>query len=92
MKQLIELTNEEAKSHFLKCASYFNGDLPKYISFEPIIDAVAAVMNGGYFNQFKSSNPSDLSGVNYNLVANKDGKLAWRPKDNQGQAADRVLK
>ena len=79
MKQLIELTNEEAKSHFLKCASYFNGDLPKYISFEPIIDAVAAVMNGGYFNQFKSSNPSDLSGVNYNLVANKDGKLAWRP-------------
>jgi len=79
MKRLIELTNEEAKKHFLKCSSYFNGDLPKYISFEPILTAVSEVMNGGSFNQFKSENPSYLSGVNYNLIANKDGKLAWRP-------------
>ncbi len=79
MKRLIDLTNDEAKQHFLKCSSYFNGDLPKYISFQPIITAVSEVMNGNGFNQFKSENPSDLSGVNYNLIANKDGKLAWRP-------------
>ncbi len=79
MKKLIDLTNEEAKQHFLKCSSYFNGDLPKYISFQPIITAVSEVMNGGSFKQFKSKNPSDFSGVNYNLIANKDGKLAWRP-------------
>jgi len=79
MKRLIDLTNNEAKQHFLKCSSYFNGDLPKYISFQPLITAVSQVMNGGGFNQFKSSNPSDSSGVNYNLIANKDGKLAWRP-------------
>ncbi|MFN3238677.1 MAG: RNA-directed DNA polymerase [Pseudomonadales bacterium] len=79
MKRLIDLTNGEAKQHFLKCSSYFNGDLPKYISFQPLITAVSEVMNGGEFNQFKSESPSDLSGVNYNLIANKDGKLAWRP-------------
>lgn len=79
MRRVIDLTNEEAKQHFLKCSSYFNGDLPKYISFQPILTAVSEVMAGGFFNQFKSENPADLSGVNYNLIANKDGKLAWRP-------------
>ena len=79
MKRLIDLTNEEAKQHFLKCSSYFNGDLPKYISFQPIITAVSEVMEGKEFSRFKSKNPADLSGVNYNLIANKDGKLAWRP-------------
>lgn len=79
MKRLIELSNEEAKVHFLKCSSYFNGDLPSYISFEPVITAVDNVINGDSFTQFKSKNPSDYSGVNYNLIANKDGKLAWRP-------------
>ena len=79
MKKLIELSNEEARQHFLKCSSYFNGDLPKYISFQPIITKISEVMNGGSFSQFKSENPSDFSGVNYNLIANKDGKLAWRP-------------
>lgn len=79
MKRLIDLSNEEAKEHFLKCSSYFNSDLPGYISFEPILTAVSDVMNGGSFTQFRSKNPSDFSGVNYNLIANKDGKLAWRP-------------
>jgi hypothetical protein len=79
MKRLIDLTNEEAKQYFLKCSSYFNGDLPKYISFQPILTAVSEVMAGGFFSQFKSDNPADSSGVNYNLIANKDGKLAWRP-------------
>jgi hypothetical protein len=79
MKRLIELSSDEAKVHFLKCSSYFNGDLPKYISFEPILTAVADVINGGNFAEFKSKSPSDFSGVNYSLIANKDGKLAWRP-------------
>ena len=79
MKRLIELSNKEAKEHFLKCSSYFNGDLPMYISFEPILTAVAKVIKGDTFTKFKSKNPSDFSGVNYNLIANKDGKLAWRP-------------
>lgn len=79
MKKLVELTNEEARIHFLKGSSYFNGDLPSYISFEPILTKVADVLNGGYYTAFKSKIPNNFSGVNYNFVSNKDGKLDWRP-------------
>ncbi len=80
MKRLVELTNEEAKQHFLKGSSYFNGDMPSYISFEPILTDVDALLNGKSYTAFKSaSNPNDFPNVNYNFIANKDGRFAWRP-------------
>lgn len=79
MKRLVELSNEEARKHFLKESSYFNGDLPSYISFEPILNDVEAVLKGENYAAFKSKNPKDLPNVNYNFIANKDGKFAWRP-------------
>ena len=56
MKRLIELSNEEAIAHFLKGCSYFNGDLPKYISFEPILNDVSDVLKGSNYAKFKSEN------------------------------------
>ena len=79
MKRLIDLSNEEARAHFLKGSSYFNGDLPKYISFEPILNDVFAVLKGEKYAQFKNANPQELPNVNYNFIANKDGKFALRP-------------
>ena len=79
MKKILDLTAAEAKAHFLKGSSYFNGDFPDYISFEPILQAVTGILAGESFSAHKSSNPSDLSGVNYSFVANKDGRFAWRP-------------
>lgn len=79
MKKLIHLSAEAAKEHFLKGSSYFNGDFPDYISFEPILNDVAEVLGGGYFTEHKQSKPDLLSGVNYSFVANKDGRFAWRP-------------
>jgi hypothetical protein len=79
MKRLIDLSNTDARIHFLKGSSYFNGDLPSYLSFEPILRDVAAALNGESFAQFKSENPANLDGVNYSLIANKDGRFAWRP-------------
>ena len=79
MKRLVELSNEEVQRHFLKGSSYFNGDMPSYISFEPILTDVDALLNGGNYAAFQAANPNDFSGVNYNFVANKDGKFAWRP-------------
>ena len=37
------------------------------------------MLNGDSYAGFKSANPNDFPGVNYNFLANKDGKLAWRP-------------
>lgn len=79
MPQIIELPSADARAHFLKGSSYFNGDFPKYISFEPILQGVAAALNGGDYNGFKNAKPYELSNVNYSFTANKDGRLAWRP-------------
>ncbi len=79
MKRLIDLTHDEAKAHFMKGSSYFNGDLPRYISFEPILNGVASVLKGGSYSQFQKSKPGLLPNVNYNFIANKDGRFAWRP-------------
>ncbi|MEM7538559.1 MAG: RNA-directed DNA polymerase [Chloroflexota bacterium] len=79
MKRLVELTHKEAKQHFMKGSSYFNNDMPDYISFEPILVEVDEVLKGKNYHGFKSSNPNDFSNVNYNFMANKDGKFAWRP-------------
>lgn len=79
MKKLTELTAAEAKAHFLKDASYFNGDFPDYLNFGPIITDVADALKGGHFWGIKSSNPDHLSDVNYIFLSNKDGRFAWRP-------------
>jgi hypothetical protein len=79
MKLLTELTPSEAKAYFLKGSSYFNHDFPLYISFEPILQDVAKVLNGKQYFEFKLSNPALLPDVNYNFIANKDGRFAWRP-------------
>lgn len=79
MKKIIDLSNEEAKAYFLKGSSYFNSEIPNYISFEPILANVAKVLSGKNFSDFQSSTPSNFSGVNYSFLSNKDGKFAWRP-------------
>ena len=79
MKRLKNLSGQEVRAHFLKGSSYFRDDIPQYLSFEPILSDVAAVLAGGPYTQFKKSNPSDFPNVNYNFIANKDGRFAWRP-------------
>lgn len=79
MQRLVDLSHDEAKKHFLKGSSYFNADMPNYIGFESILNDVSAVLDGKSYTQFKASHPGDHSGVNYNLIANKDGRFAWRP-------------
>jgi len=79
MKRLVDLSNDEARSHFLKGSSYFNADLPQYLSFEPILNDVAKILANKYYSDFKETDPSNILGVNYNLLGNKDGRFAWRP-------------
>lgn len=51
MTRLIDLSADEARAHFLKGSSYFNGDMPGYISFEPLLGEVASQLNGAGFAQ-----------------------------------------
>ncbi len=79
MKHVADVSAEEAKAHFLEGSSYFNGDFPEYISFEPILRAVAKVLSGKNFKGFGNLKPELFADVNYSFVANKDGRFAWRP-------------
>ena len=79
MSKLLDLSAEEAKQHFLKGSSYFNGDFPDYISFEPILKEVSEVLSGSGFAGHSQTKPDDVPNVNYSFVANKDGRFAWRP-------------
>ena len=82
-KKILDLKPREARSHFLKGSSYFNNDLPLYLSFEPLLKNVDAILTGRPFtemcHQDKSKWPKNISNVNYQFMTNKDGKLAWRP-------------
>jgi hypothetical protein len=77
--RLVDLPAADATKYFLKGSSYFNADFPSYISFEPILEAVANVLDGGDYKGLADGKPEKISGVNYNFIANKDGRLAWRP-------------
>ncbi|KXK49206.1 MAG: Reverse transcriptase (RNA-dependent DNA polymerase) [Chloroflexi bacterium OLB13] len=81
MTKLVDLSCEEARKHFLKGSSYFNADIPSYISFEPILNDVARVLDGNSFLELqpRGKKPSSFPDVNYHLLSNKDGKFAWRP-------------
>ena len=49
-RSILELNNEEAKKFFLKSESYFNLDLPKYISFEKVLNALSEEIKSETYN------------------------------------------
>jgi hypothetical protein len=79
-KKLLDLTHDEARDFFLKHESYFNADLPPYFQFECLLQAVANELGDKELNGLMSATkPRDCEGVNHVIIANKDGKLSWRP-------------
>ena len=80
MKPLSEVSSAEAKSYFLKNKSYFNGDLPTYINFSPLLIKIDKILDGVDYSTISNKDkPSLFPDVNYNFIANKDGRFAWRP-------------
>ena len=79
IKYFVDLSREEAKERLLVSASYFDMELPKYFNFEPILSFA--------YDQASKISPEDLlnwkpdrhEGLNYILMSNKDGLIAWRP-------------
>jgi hypothetical protein len=78
MLQLIDFSHKEAEEYFLKGSSYFNGDMPTYIKFDPILEQVKQFLKDQDYHPFKQNKPGNFKDVNYEIVTNKDGRLAWR--------------
>lgn len=87
MKKILDLSNQEARNYLLKEESYFNFDLPKYFTFQKLLDKVSEKIENKNLKDFYSNRvdtgkpnfPSDFENVNYIYLNNKDGKYAWRP-------------
>lgn len=79
-RRITELSHTEAREHLLSDSVYFSSDVPSYLSFEPLLKAVDAVgresLKAAIAAEYR---PQDCDGVNYKLLANKDGRFAWRP-------------
>ena len=76
---ILELTEEQARKLLLKEESYCSVDLPPYIVFTDLLNAVDVQLDGKNLSDFRSSNPRDFDDVNYKILNNKDGMYAWRP-------------
>lgn len=83
MGKIIDLEPSKARKHFLNAGCYFRDDIPKYISFKPIIDGVCAELGNNSYRDVicsdKSKRPENIPDVNYSFIANKDGRFEWRP-------------
>lgn len=63
----------------MKSASYFDMELPKYFNFEPILNFAFDEARKVDIKTLLSWKPDQNEGLNYTLMSNKDGAIAWRP-------------
>lgn len=78
-RQLItEFKAGEVRDFFMKGTSFCGFDLPPYFDFEPVLQGVGDILDKHKFSDI-TTDPRDHIGVNYELLSNKDGRLAWRP-------------
>ena len=76
---IIELSNKEAKTFFLKHESYSPFDLPSYFRFEGLLSEVAQMLRKNFSFKKRCKAANDLEKVNYRIFNNKDGRYSWRP-------------
>lgn len=78
---LLELDHAQAERFFIKRESYCNFELPPYFCFEEVLAKVSKVLKGKQLKSYcvSKDSASNYDDVNHTLLANKDGKYAWRP-------------
>ena len=79
-KNVLTLTNIEAKKFFLKQENYCNIELPYYFKFEPLLQEINTFISGKQCGSYQTNlKPDNISDVNTTIYHTKDGKYQWRP-------------
>lgn len=74
------LPAEQAMNFFLESNQYCTTELPEYFDFAPVLEyAKMAIGNKSLIDICNGANPSDISGVNLEVISNKDGRYGVRP-------------
>lgn len=74
-RTIIEMNNNEAKKFLMKPESYSSLDLPKYFSFEKMLNIVESFLSCQDVDNKKARCNED---INYHIYTNKDGRYSWR--------------
>ena len=79
-KSVLAMSPEEARGFFLKHESYANIALPPYYDFAPLLASLSDELKGKELESYfkKGVSPNDFESVNHVILANKDGRYAWR--------------
>lgn len=79
MTTILDLSSEKAKYILLKNESYCNFDLPKYFTFEKILNDVEKKLNNNELSGYIDSDKLNLSNnVNYKIIGTKNELWDWR--------------
>lgn len=74
------LPAEQAMNFFLESNQYCTTELPEYFDFAPVLEyAKKAIGNKSLIDICNGANPTDISGVNLEVISNKDGRYGVRP-------------
>jgi len=76
---LLNLSADEARAYFCRTSSYFDMELPPYFNFRPILESVLHDAEQLSVEKIKKWKPYEFDRLNYTLLYNKDGDIAWRP-------------
>ena len=79
-KNVLTLTNMEAKKFFLKQENYCTIELPYYFKFEPLLQEISDFISSKECGSYQTNlKPDNISDVNTTIYHTKDGKFQWRP-------------
>ena len=83
MKNILQLTEKEARKYFLSGKTYCTLDLPDYFSFDGILKCADELLAGKSLHGLlkginKDKKPHKYEDINYILINNKRSKFKWR--------------
>ena len=86
MEPIIKCKCNEAKEFFMSEESYLTLKLPKYYSFQAILDNSLEILNKNKYEELTDKNklgngeigPRSFEGVNYSILNNKKDNFDWR--------------
>jgi hypothetical protein len=79
-KTILQLNNREASDYLMKSEQYCTSEFPEYFDFSKVLEyAKKALANRPIASCKTNLSPDSLTGVNLEILTNKDGKYGVRP-------------
>lgn len=77
-KNILDLSSVEVERFFMTSESFTTINLPPYFDFSTVLNYVETTLKNDDLTSCKCDNPCHFDNINYSLVSNKDGRLAYR--------------